>query len=728
MRWIAAGMFVFATSLSLAVASYGQIITAQPAQPVRPLNSSPPYVPNGPAYVQPPYSVGYQPNPAVYATPAYGQPAAALSSLATSPEANTIRGWYRDYLGRDVGQDLPALVNLLRGGMSPTDLQATILGSDEFYSQKGRDPQTFVRQTLQAVNWSEPATADIQRWTDRLNQLRGDRFALAREILLGSQPATQVGPGQLGDVGTRLASAARLASESIDFELNGTPQGRQANLQAQSLVDATNQLQQAAVSRVGDVNVALANADRAYQALQSTLSNPPGTAPSSSAVVRRIGTMLADARGGSGGGYPAGGYGAGGNASGGYGAGRYNAGGYGAGGYAPPLGGNPIGTPGSAGLPIGGNAYPYGGPQQQWLDQIAAARRAADSLIQTLTSQSYQDYSYNVVLRDLDTLASRLASLDPLVRSGATRDRVAPEVQSLGDSMERIRSQLSTGRLPYAAQLYWQSLDSSLAQLRDSVGVAAPLAGSTTLMRPSSLHENLLPLLDQAAAQIDVFLAGVSPLVYSVPDVPSIQADMRSLKNRILYMRQQAGGGQPASALKQSLAGMIVDYQDAFNRWNQDVASRAVATPARLSSVGESLNRVEQLINQSLVSGDLSPQGPTRVSQDLAQLSGEVNDARRGLAAFAGYQQQQSIELYLEQLASYVQQLNTAITQPTSLDARRLAVGMQGVIGRMQTDATSLAQQSAAGYAPAVQQQTSDLQLRISRIGRLVDDVESQLY
>src|SRR5262249_10362112 len=158
---------------------------------------------------------------------------------------------------------------------------------------------------------------------DRLNQLRGDRFTLAREILLGSQPATQSTLGQIGDVGSRLASAARLASESIDFELNGTPQGRQANLQAQALVDATNQVQQATISRGGDVNVALANADRAYQALQSTLSNPPGTAPSSSAVVRRIGTMISDARVASGGGYPAGGYGVGGYAAGTNGAGGY---------------------------------------------------------------------------------------------------------------------------------------------------------------------------------------------------------------------------------------------------------------------------------------------------------------------------------------------------------------------------------------------------------------------
>src|SRR6185369_1804493 len=182
MRRIALGMLVLASGLWQAPTSLGQIITAQPAQPMRPLNAAPPFNNVVLGYTSP-YSAGYQPTAVAYATPAYGQPSAAFGSQLISPEANTIRGWYRDYLGRDVGQDLPALVNLLRGGMSPTDLQATILGSDEFYSQKGRDPQTFVRQTLQAVNWSEPPITDVQRWTDRLNQLRGDRFALAREIL-----------------------------------------------------------------------------------------------------------------------------------------------------------------------------------------------------------------------------------------------------------------------------------------------------------------------------------------------------------------------------------------------------------------------------------------------------------------------------------------------------------------------------------------------------------------
>jgi hypothetical protein len=112
----------------------------------------------------------------------------------------------------------------------------------------------------------------------------------------------------------------------------------------------------------------------------------------------------------------------------------------------------------------------------------------------------------------------------------------------------------------------------------------------------------------------------------------------------------------------------------------------------------------------------------------LALLSGEVSDARRGLATLAGYREQQSIDLYLEQLAGYLQQLNDSLVRPTTVDSRRLAVGMQGVIGRMQADVDSLNQRVATAVTPTLRQQAGDLQLRVSRMGRLVDDVEAQLY
>jgi hypothetical protein len=606
----------------------------------------------------------------------------APPSVPQSPEANTIRGWYRDYLGRDVGLDLAALVNLLRGGMSPIDLQATILGSDEYYYQKGRDPQAFVRQTLQAVTWSEPSYAEVQRWTARLVQLRNDRFALAREILLEAQsPLAEAQAWR--EVASRLPSAARLAVDTIQFEIPGTPQGREANLQAAALLDAVNRLDQLPQSaRAQDTLAALDSADRSLTALQTTLSNPPGAAPSAASIVRRIGTMLAETRTA----------------------------------ISPPT------TTPRPSYPAPGGSLPPANPSSgSWhiIDQVAATRRAAESLIQVLTSQAYQDYTYTIVLRDLDTLASRLAGLEALARTNPSRDRLAIEVQSLADSSQRVEAQLAGSRLPYAARLYWESLESNLAELRETTGTG----GSTVSLRPSAWHESLLPLLDQAAAQIDVFLAGTAPLVYRLAEVPSIQADARSLRTRVMLLREQAGYGQPAAALKQTLASMVGDYTAAFDRWNRVVAANRLTSPARLSPVGETLNRVEQIINDALTSGGTSA-GSSAANLQLAQLQGELAEAQRACEALAGYREQPAIHLYLEQLAGYVQQLEDAGQGRSPTDARRLAVGMQGVVGRLLTDVTTLERRATGTW----QQHATHLRFHTERIGRLVDEVEGLLY
>lgn len=659
-------------------------ITAQPAPAVRPV-FNPGYTGYGGYSTAPPLM-----RPTASGSAASGSAASGLdvtASILQSPEANSIRGWYRDYLGRDVGSDLTALSNLLRGGMSTTDLQATILGSDEFYSQKGRDPQTFVRETLQAVTWSEPSYADVQRWTARLAQLRNDRFALAREILLDSQ-SPQGETQAWREVTARLPAAARLAIDTIQFEIAGTPQGRQANLQAVALLDAVNRLDQLpSNARAADVLSALDGADRSLTALSTTLSNPPGAAPSAASVARRIGTMLTETRT-----------------------------------VLSPTGSTP--RPTSA-LPADvpkSDVSPSSPDAWSWklADQISSARRAAESLIQVLTSQAYQDYTYNTVLRDLDTLASRLANLESLARSSASRERLALEVQSLGDSAQRIETQLGGGRLPYTARLYWQSLQSSLAQLRETTGAA----GGSTVLRPTAWHESLLPMLDQAAAQIEVFLAGTSPLIYQVAEVPSVQADARSLKSRVMLLREQAGNGQPAAVLKQTLAGMVGDYQSAFDRWNRIVAANRLQNPARLSPVGETLNRVERIINEALGTGG-TPGTTSAVGAQLAQLTGEVTEARRSLTAFAGYREQQSMDLYLEQLAGYIQQLNDATARQSPGDARRLAVGMQSVVGHLQTDFEALTRQATASL---VVSQVSELRSRVQRIGQLVDQIEAALY
>jgi hypothetical protein len=520
------------------------------------------------------------------------------TSAQIGGEAALVRGWYRDYLGSDATPELlQAWVTSLQGGMSPVDVQASILGSNEFFLQQGRDPQTFVLETLQSVTWSEPTVSDLRRWTDRLNQLQGDRYRLAREIIqhyVEPQPRNE----QVADLAARLMSAARLVVDTVNFEIAGTSQGRTANLQGQSLLAACQQFQETVSKRNysrDEALLALHNASRSHQSLQTTLNNPPGSALSSAGIARRIGTMLTEARTAIG---PAS------NTT-----------------ARPTTPATPT-TPTRPTTPVVHRGY----DQAQLLESVGGLMRAVQSLNQLLTSQAYQSYSYTVVLRDLDTFAAQVEAFQHSANQSAARDRLHAELAILRQSAARIAPQLRGERQPYFVRLYWQSIESSLEQMRVTLGAPDDAA---TVLRPTALHENLLPLLDHAVAQIDVFLAGTNHYVVSIPDVPAVQTSCRSIRSRLLTMRQLTAEGQPASTLKQTLSQMVGDYQQAFDRWNQTVASYRLINPARLSPVGETLNQVERLINEAVAGGQPAAEA-SRIGQVLALVSTEVTEGRRG--------------------------------------------------------------------------------------------------
>jgi hypothetical protein len=627
--------------------------------------------------------------PPALAQTTIAQPAriSAQPTLAAprTAESDLIRSWYRDYLGRDVGPELTAWIELLRGGMSQTDVQATILGSDEFYYQKGRDPQTFVLETLQAITWSEPTVSEVRRWTDRLTALRGDRFELVREILLSTgQPQTS--GTQVVEIVHRLQSASRLLVDTIDFEIGDTSQGQQGRLKALALDSAVENLHRV-VSRPSyrpdDALLAIDAASRSSQALESTLNNPPGTAPSASNIARRIGNMLTEARGS----------------------------------IRPPV--VPVPGPGTGGS--------GGFDQARLLEQVTAASRGTQSLIQLLTSQSYQSYSYNVVLRDLDTFAAGIDGFDDQVRRGTARQRLQWDLDALRDQADRIEPQLLAGRPPYFVRLYWQSVESSLDQMRDTLGASS---GGSTVLRPTPLHESILPLVDQAISQVDVFLTGTNPLVFGVPEVPRVQRDVRNLRTRLLTLRQQANSGEAARVLQQTLNQMVSDYQNAYKTWSQIVTSYRLQRPAQLSPVGETLNRVERMINDAIASGDLTPGGLSRISGLVVSLDGELAGMRSVLTAFSGYPEQRSLSLFVEQCAGYTLSIGEAQTNTsTSIDSqRRLAAAMQRVIGLMQAEADSLDQRVRSAGTLDQQTRAADIRRRVTRIGSLADEIEADLH
>ncbi len=644
-------------------------------------------------------------------TPA--QPTLVSTTLASaSRDEQQVRQWYRDYLGREPGPELKAWVELLRGGMSPLDVQATILGSDEFYNQKGRDPQAFLIETLQSITWNEPTISELRRWTDRLNVLRGDRFAVAREMLIagGQSPGSSAGGigsvsgPQLADLSTRLASASKLLVDTIDLEIGGTLQGRQANLKAQAVWDAAEQFRRTvAVSgyRPTDATLALQSVDRSLTALQSTLNNPAGTAPGASGIARRI-TALADEA---------------------------------------ELALRPAGTSPRPGTSLPGTSLPgtslpgtiggsLGGDSDKLLAQAQAASRAVESIIQSLTSTAYNNYSASVTLRDLDTLAAALSQLQTSIQSGSSRQRLEWEVQALAEQAVRIAPQLQSRQMPAFIRLFWSSVESNLEQMGDTLGITGD---GSTVLRPTPAEPEILPLVDQALSRTDVFLTGTQPLVFGVPEVPRVQRDVRNLKSRLLQLRQEAQQGEPASRQLETLGTMVIDYQNAYNRWGQIVTQYKLQNPPRLSPIGESLNEVERLLKLAVNFEDLTPTtgsvGASRVAQLLQTIDGQVQQYRGLLPAFVNYPEHKGILLYCDQIQDYLATLSTLQQNPTSgPDAlRRQAAGLSRVVGLLaaQTDSLDARARALGARAP---REAATLRSLSQSLTQLTDDLENQLH
>jgi hypothetical protein len=623
---------------------------------------------------------------------------AQFNASARSREEQQIRQWYNDYLGREAGPELKAWVELLKSGMSPLDVQATILGSDEFFDQKGRDVQSFVVETLQSVNWQEPTVSELRRWTDRLTALRGDRFALAREILLahdesGGADSAAAGP-QVAETAARLSSASKLLVDTIDFEIGGTQQGRQANLKAQALRDATEQLRRTvAVTsyRPADAALSLQNVERSLTALVSTLSSPAGTAPGAAGIARRAGTMLEELEV----------------------ALRPNA-------------REPRPLPGT------NPAAPSIGPTaQKLLVQAQSASRGVESIIQSLTGQSTQNYATSVVLRDLDTLAAALDELQTSLRRGTSRDRLQWEIEALAQQAVRIGPQLKASQMPPFTRLFWSSVESSLEQMAETLGITD---GNSTVLRPTPAEPEILPLVDQALSRAEVFLTGSQPLVFGVPEVPRVQRDVRNLKSRLLQLRQEAQQGEPAAQQLETLGTMVADYQNAYSRWGQIVTSRKLQNPPRLSPIGEALNEVERLLKLAVAAEDVTPAGGTvsssRVARLLETLRGQTQLYRENLPVFANYPEHRSLLLYCDQIEGYLtsmagEQLNPAVG-PDAI--RRQAAGLARVTSLLCAQTDTLDARARAASTTRVPRELATLRDLARSLGSLADDLESELH
>ena len=99
------------------------------------------------------------------------------------PQYELVQSWYQRYLHRSGNvNELSGWVTLLNRG-SPEDVEAGILGSDEFYNNHGGTPEGFVRGLFDEVLHRRPTPQEFQRWVTEASRHLNRRQRVALDFL-----------------------------------------------------------------------------------------------------------------------------------------------------------------------------------------------------------------------------------------------------------------------------------------------------------------------------------------------------------------------------------------------------------------------------------------------------------------------------------------------------------------------------------------------------------------
>jgi hypothetical protein len=101
----------------------------------------------------------------------------------------TIYGFYQEYLRRSPAQsEVRAWAGQVQAGaMSLPDVQANILGSQEYFDLHRRDPRRFIGGLYLDVLRRRAAAGEVEAWLSNYNAANGDTAQVARQFLTAAQ-------------------------------------------------------------------------------------------------------------------------------------------------------------------------------------------------------------------------------------------------------------------------------------------------------------------------------------------------------------------------------------------------------------------------------------------------------------------------------------------------------------------------------------------------------------
>ncbi len=479
---------------------------------------------------------------------------APVQAQSPNQAAGLVRDWYQRYLERDAGAELTAWVELLRRGSAEIDVEAAILGSDEYFQRCRQNPQRFVSTLYADVASRNPSPQELRRGVDRLTTLGNDRTEYAREFIIASRPPA--GPGLPGapnidplDTARRLAAAGPLFVDSVHIELAGTSQGRQLEIRGNAMTDVAEELVEILrkdSSNLARVQGALQNIDRAYDALQESLGRPAGTAPAAAAIARQMRGWIVSLQ-------------------------RQLSG--------PP--GPPPGPPG----PGGGSDYDV----ETLSGLVASISRNTQSVI-ALVARNGGQRDRSFLVRNLESFSSDLDSFESQIERGAPRVRVINQYRLLSEQASSLGNQLA----PYpAARTLWVSVGQGVRRIGEALNINGGFVPPIT-----SIDGNLVVAqADRAVAELDAFSSALNPLLLSIPQVPRVHSQARGLRNSLSDVRQLAIRGGDAGDLTRAVEKCGGQFEELNRTWERSLGQIRIFNPPSLRRVGVSIAALQQLVS-----------------------------------------------------------------------------------------------------------------------------------
>jgi len=491
-------------------------------------------------------------------------------------DLDAIRGWYRKYLGREAAPtDVNTWIKYLEQGWSILDVQAGILGSDEFFNRYRRDPARFIAGLYAEILGVNPWPDDLRYWQGILRDLNDNREALARRALqrlVGppKQPLPPDMPRQPRDVAARLVLAIEDLQQQARSELSGTPQGRRVLLRVAALVDAGQQFRDLVQQRgysMDQLRQALETLERDRQAVLDELTSPPGTAPRCAQAARDVGNLVAAGTA-----------------------------------ILPPLPPQVV----SAAAPAPRIVFDID-PLLRLLRPLARDNRHVLSLVRGLTEEGV---AYQGLTRDVDAFAELIEQFRNQVRPGAALSQLQTAFSPLQRQERRIDRDLATVNASGALRQGWWQVGQDMAEVAASLGVSRETAdrGEAVLKTrpaPDNLSRALQPgdtgripatvvnQADDAIAEVDALLANLRPLVLTNAAVPRLQVEARNLRNALVQFRQAAA----IAVMRQDLSGYLRDVTGALERahrqWER-VAGSPLANTAQWTRIDQVIEQLRQ--------------------------------------------------------------------------------------------------------------------------------------